>query len=925
MTSWASLADRIFKRERCEKLIKYQDRSFEFKGIGIEIPGFKLSFEGFSSEPRILQNATEAAKALDDLQYQLCQDLSKKSVTEILDRDVLARYTKARMSSFFLFSSFRAALVAFKEDQEGQRINLEKSIEDIQRFTSSLTSEDLIAPQELPPKSRDAISSALKSANINEQELDSVLLDKFAEFEKTQTEILERVKQIQESFETQVTELRLSGASVELVTASKQYNKGDPNCWKDAYFSDADIKNGYDARRPITYDIIKSIEACEGTFVYGDPYVGKSILVKRVMFEMADKGYAVIYSSGAAAESNAYQIKGLLTSLSKTYSKVFFIADDAHRAANESFFRIFNEFYDINAEKSISFLFAAREKQLDKEKPVIARALRKIPKEAQYRIGFSLDDAILFLQQAVEVTYGTKAATTDIVAITIQIAKSFYEISRRDPFMFSLGIKYVLEGGDQELENLVSKEMRALIRKIEEIERDERIQNNELWKATIMSAIMGIATIMLERKSHPNLFKCSKILPVRFWTLLQGNNILLKESDEGKLRIRHEMFAYEFLYVLYENNFNNDLELFNEYYGYILKCIWDSIGVDEIIDMLDSCSYLYDIERYRLISELITSPYLVPLDQFSPPPGIHDSDKAKLFCDGLGNFYVSRKEYKKSLDCYDKALKIKPDYIDAWNNKGNVLGDLDEPEEAIKCYDKAIELDPNYAGVWYNKGLALGDLDEPEEAIKHFDKAIELDPDYIDAWNNKGSTLYNLGNHKGAIKHFDKAIEINPDYAGAWYNKGNVLGDLDEPEEAIKCYDKAIELDPDYIGAWNNKGNVLDDLGRHKEAIVCFDKVIELDPNYAGAWYNKGNVLGDLDEPEEAIKCYDKAIELDPDYATARYSRAWYKVKKGDIENGLADLKKAIEIDKELIELAKQDKGFETIKNDERFKALVMK
>jgi hypothetical protein len=198
--------------------------------------------------------------------------------------------------------------------------------------------------------------------------------------------------------------------------------------------------------------------------------------------------------------------------------------------------------------------------------------------------------------------------------------------------------------------------MRDLITKIEKIERDERIQNNELWKATIMSATTGIANITLDRKVHPKLFTCSEIRPKTFRTFLE-NNILLKESDESQLRIRHEMLAYEFLSVLYENRdyFDNNPELFNAEYGYIVKCVWNSITIDEIIDMLRSCSYLYENERYRPISELITSHYLVPLDQFSPPHGIRDSDKAKLFCYGLGDFYTSQKEYEKSLRCYEKG------------------------------------------------------------------------------------------------------------------------------------------------------------------------------------------------------------------------------------------------------------------------------
>jgi tetratricopeptide (TPR) repeat protein len=448
----------------------------------------------------------------------------------------------------------------------------------------------------------------------------------------------------------------------------------------------------------------------------------------------------------------------------------------------------------------------------------------------------------------------------------MDFGKILYEYYRGDPFAFSFGLRnvildteYASEGRRQEPENLVSKEMRALIKKIDEIEEKERIQNNELWKATIMSTIMGIANITLERKSHPKLFTCSRILPARFWTLLQNNNILLKESNEGQLSIRHEMFAYEFLSVLYENNFNNATELFNEYYGYIVKCIWDSIGIDEIIDMLSSCSYLYDIERYRPIAELITGHYLVPSGQYSPPPGIHDSDKAKLFCYGLGNFYLNRKDYERSLEYYNEALKIKPDYVDAWNNKGNALDRLGKYEDAIVSYDKAIELAPNDAF----------------------------------AWANKGSAFYHLGMYEEAIKHYDKAIELAPN---------------------------------DAVNDWNNKGIVLANLGRDEEAIACYDRAIELKPNdEVHTWYSKGEALANLDRHEEAIQCYDKALEIDPNRADAWYNRARYRAKKGDAENSLADLKEAIEIDKEYIESAKQEKDFESIRNDDRFKALIMK
>ena len=69
---------------------------------------------------------------------------------------------------------------------------------------------------------------------------------------------------------------------------------------------------------------------------------------------------------------------------------------------------------------------------------------------------------------------------------------------------------------------------------------------------------------------------------------------------------------------------------------------------------------------------------------------------------------------------------------------------------------------------------------------------------------------------------------------------------------------------------------------------------------------------------------YDKAIQIDPNKASAFYNSACYKVKKDDIASGLVDLEKALELDKEnYLELAKQDKDFESIRYDERYKALI--
>ena len=85
-----------------------------------------------------------------------------------------------------------------------------------------------------------------------------------------------------------------------------------------------------------------------------------------------------------------------------------------------------------------------------------------------------------------------------------------------------------------------------------------------------------------------------------------------------------------------------------------------------------------------------------------------------------------------------------PDNAEAerWFNLGDekfMQGDL---LSAIDSYDKAIQIKPDFHQAWHNRGSALGNLGRHEEAIASYDKAIQIKPDDHEAWNNRGFALY---------------------------------------------------------------------------------------------------------------------------------------------------------------------------------------
>ena len=60
-----------------------------------------------------------------------------------------------------------------------------------------------------------------------------------------------------------------------------------------------------------------------------------------------------------------------------------------------------------------------------------------------------------------------------------------------------------------------------------------------------------------------------------------------------------------------------------------------------------------------------------------------------------------------SVEAYNKALAIKPDYDEAYNNMGNALKDQGKLEEAIDAYNKALAIKPDYAEAHMNLSFLL--------------------------------------------------------------------------------------------------------------------------------------------------------------------------------------------------------------------------
>ena len=288
-------------------------------------------------------------------------------------------------------------------------------------------------------------------------------------------------------------------------------------------------------------------------------------------------------------------------------------------------------------------------------------------------------------------------------------------------------------------------------------------------------------------------------------------------------------------------------------------------------------------------------------------------------------------EFEDALKLIDKALKIRPDFADAWNMKGNALKMLNKLKEAEQCYKKAIQLDSQMPEVWVNLSMLNLELERYDDSLKCLDKALKISPDIAPFWAKRAQVLLNFNRSDEAMNNVNTALDLNPKCTEALYIKANILGRTGYTDQAIfylsrllevkpretralvlkasllfskrafteatKCFSVLCEIHPENADYLEQKGLCHFELGEFEKSLKCFEKVTELNSSNGDGWYNRGLCLQMLGRTEEAKDFYIKAISIIPNHFKAHNNLGVYYLIKRDYEEALKWFEKAITID----------------------------
>jgi tetratricopeptide (TPR) repeat protein len=261
------------------------------------------------------------------------------------------------------------------------------------------------------------------------------------------------------------------------------------------------------------------------------------------------------------------------------------------------------------------------------------------------------------------------------------------------------------------------------------------------------------------------------------------------------------------------------------------------------------------------------------------PPGNDDTEADWL---NYGNDLWRIKRYQEATAAFDEAIKIKPDFYQAYFGKGLVV--QGQGLERILQEDSFAE--DIAASVPLLDSSSEKEL-SPEASSEGITQEFDAQMQEVDQGFKKSAENVTSGTQRSAkaLPFFKKATEINPDFYPAWRQIGQ-----------IKLLEMSAKEMSDLSAASSNSNPPLSPSPKAtmiaQEALAAFNKATALNPSDSGLYELKAEVLQKLSRHQEAIEAYSEAIKIDPT-AFSYYGRSVSYCQLGDKQKAEADMNSA--------------------------------
>ena len=108
---------------------------------------------------------------------------------------------------------------------------------------------------------------------------------------------------------------------------------------------------------------------------------------------------------------------------------------------------------------------------------------------------------------------------------------------------------------------------------------------------------------------------------------------------------------------------------------------------------------------------------------------LEDDDHRVNHLFNIGTSFEDLGSFRIAKEWFDSCTKLKPDFTNAWIEKGVCLAMIGNYKEADIALEKALKQNPDHPRAWYNKACILAKLGNDDEMFRSISEAVRLDSD----------------------------------------------------------------------------------------------------------------------------------------------------------------------------------------------------
>jgi hypothetical protein len=164
-------------------------------------------------------------------------------------------------------------------------------------------------------------------------------------------------------------------------------------------------------------------------------------------------------------------------------------------------------------------------------------------------------------------------------------------------------------------------------------------------------------------------------------------------------------------------------------------------------------------------------------------------------------------------------------------NEGRSLKEQGKKKEAILVYKKALKIKNNDYEIYNNIGVIYSELDNFEKAILNYRQAVKFNPKYSIAYNNLGNALQFRGDIEQAVITYEQALKIQPDFSLVYRNLSAVKKFKINDPILLNMLDLIKNKDlprDDRINLNYALGKAYNDIRNYKKAYFYFNEANDL-------------------------------------------------------------------------------------------------